>query len=214
MERIGAQTDVAKRQAKLLQKFEDDSTGGKKTSTGTGDTNPAPNNFSTSDPDNISTIMSQMPGYGGASGVHVDQAPPNTQIPVSNAPYGGPQVQNPGNNPTASGPGQGGQPIPASFNTPAVNDGLNINSLLQPFQSQPNQMRQSVGMGGALQGNGIPGNPYSGTGGVAPGGVVPSPVDLASMMQRAYALARLRGQPQGMGGTPLAGSGGIPLGYG
>ena len=153
-------------------------------------------------PIDAASIMSQMPGYGGANGM------PNSTPPVQ--PSGGVQTINPASSPSAATPGQEGQ-APGSMDTPgnSMPSVIDINSLLAP----QNQMRQGMGQQGGSPLMGIPAHPLGmSMPATAPGGVVPSNYMDPRILQAAYALARSKGQPQGFGGTP--GTGGLPLGYG
>jgi hypothetical protein len=164
--------------------------------------NAAPGNQDSVNPDQ--RIQPTVPGGPMAPGHDLsflqEQAPSGTQQP------------NAGQAPSASGPGMQGQ-APQAFQTPSIADGLNIGSLLSSSPMGQNQMQQGVGQQGGSPLTGVPANPLGMSNSPATASAYsPPPSFDPRVMMAAYALARAKGQPQGIGGTP--GAGGLPLGYG
>lgn len=200
--------DAAEKSKAAMVKWAMD--GGKGPAPSSEDNSAAPGNSSNSNPN--ATVTPSVPG-GQASPTQGMTAPEwfKLGMPGGSPPQqsGGVQQSNSSQAPSASGPGMQGQ-APQAFQQPSA-DGINLNSLLAPT-SQENVMAQSVGQMGGSPATGTPPNPYSGTGAVGASAYAPPIQFSPQMMQAAYALARAKGQPQGMGGTP--GVGGLPLGYG
>jgi len=170
------------------------------------DASAGPNNNSSQNTD--TTVSPTVPGSSPASmSGHYNipdfqaltQAPSGSSSQFSSNPMAGI---------AAGAPGQWGQSGTSDTSlVPAGNpaSGNLIQNVLQQYLGQ-SQGQPSTGM--------VPGHPL-GMSGAATGssGYFPPPVSndprVAAMV---YNLARLKGQPQGLGGTP--GVGGLPLGYG
>ena len=172
----------------------------------------APNNQSSIDFNSLVTptvpgspgapnTMEQMLNHGGMNSMGM----PNSALVQ---PSGGPQTQNPGTGPIGATPGQQGQASPILPGTPPVGAPNTASSF-----SPQNLMQQGLGQQGGSPLTGVPANPLgmSNAPATAANYVPPFQFD-PKVMMAAYALARAKGQPQGIGGTP--GAGGLPLGYG
>jgi hypothetical protein len=182
--------------------------GGKGEPPSSTDTSAAPNNQSATNPDvqAAPTVPGSSPGFP-PSGWNIGSGNYNDLLRTPVQPSGSPQTQNPGTGPVGATPGQQGQ-APGNYGngvagTPPLT--LDMNALTSP----QNQLVQGVGQQAGSPLTGIPAHPLGMTGGAtsASGYVPPFQFD-PRVMQAVYALARAKGWPGGVGGTPMGAGGG------